>query len=411
MDLRYHYEKAYLAVSGLPCEWRLYLKPKPYALYRMPGKDWWPDSPDFKILPAPPRLPSPDLDGFRSDIPETFVRIIEPFPSHQWMLLRLLYEGKAGLDLAQSNPVLAYVLANCREFRAGEDTEITLLGRLCLKKQRDLAEWLGFPGTPAMVRLFQKIRPEAACPSRLRMFRSVIARGTFNKELGHLRQVNAEVLALVTNSNIADFVSPKLLEEVSERPDVPHTSDLLFETCAMFRTIRKVRWIRKPVCESVARLQAVHNELIPLYNNALAPPPEPAEPEEEEEEVARPRERLPRRRRERAVKPPEPPFPPPPFAGMDGIIPIAHPADLNREGREMHHCVATYKKDVQRSLMYVYRVLRPERATLALRRDTRGRWYPWQIKGIRNAEVSYETTAMVNRWFSERRTGQRELPR
>jgi len=145
MNLLYNYEKAYLEVKGLPCTWRLYLKPKPYAHSKLPGSDWRPDNPEFRILPEKADESDLSMTLFRSDIPENYATVIAPFPSHQWMLLRMLYEGPACLELALANPVLAYCVANNAEFRRKPETRISVLGKMCLKKTEGAARLAGVP--------------------------------------------------------------------------------------------------------------------------------------------------------------------------------------------------------------------------------------------------------------------------
>ncbi|OGV68101.1 MAG: hypothetical protein A2283_18865 [Lentisphaerae bacterium RIFOXYA12_FULL_48_11] len=386
MNLLYNFEEAYLHIKGMPCEWQLHLKPKPYSLSRMRGKGWKPESPDFRIIPNSNDKLDPAVETFLSDIPDNFKAIIAPFPSHQWMLLRLLYEGKACVELAQANPILVYCIANNAEFRTKPEDRITIMAKLCLKKQKELLEWLGFPCTPATVRLLQKILPEAVNPSILRMFRTAIKTTEFSKTLGHMNHINAGVMALITNKNIADFITPKLLLEISEhqeeRINSPE-SDLLFETCSMFETIRAQHRIKKPIFESIAGIQAIHDEILPQYNEAITLPV------------------IPRRKRSKGEKVKHPSqFENIPMPETDDIIPIRSPREFYREGQNMHHCVTTYLNEVQNGRMYIYRVLKPERATLALRPKVNGSWRISQIRGVCNKEVEEPTLQVVKEWLN-----------
>ena len=49
------------------------------------------------------------------------------------------------------------------------------------------------------------------------------------------------------------------------------------------------------------------------------------------------------------------------------IVALTEPRDLLVEGLRQHNCVASYAPAVARGDTYVYRVLAPERATLAIR--------------------------------------------
>jgi len=306
------------------------------------------------------------------------------------MLLRMLYEGPACLEPSLSNLVLAFCTANNAEFRAKPEDRISILGKLCRKKQKELLDWLGFPCTPSTVRLLQKIVPEAVNPSILRMFRSALKITDFLKTLGHIRQINTGVLALVTNKTITGFLTPKLLLEASEMPEEKEASplsDLLFETCSMFRTVRTRHEIKKPVFESVAGIQTVHDELIPRYNEIVMPPVVPQ----------RGRRRVKRRTDYASSQ-----FWNPPILGTSDIMPISSAKELYREGRDMHHCAGTYRSAIQDGRMYIYKVLNLERATLAkVGPNPQGLWFTSQLKGVCNQKVSLATRQAVKEWLNQ----------
>jgi hypothetical protein len=56
----------------------------------------------------------------------------------------------------------------------------------------------------------------------------------------------------------------------------------------------------------------------------------------------------------------------PPIPGNDDIFPVLTFEDLLAEGKLMHHCVGGYVNKINSGSTYIYRVLRPERATLEI---------------------------------------------
>ncbi len=92
-------------------------------------------------------------------------------------------------------------------------------------------------------------------------------------------------------------------------------------------------------------------------------------------------------------------FPAPPLPSGEGIEPIITPAQQVTEGREQHNCVASYAGRIASGSYYVYRVTRPERATLGLRRDRQDRWHIDQLAGPRKRKVSMELRAHIRGWF------------
>ena len=91
-----------------------------------------------------------------------------------------------------------------------------------------------------------------------------------------------------------------------------------------------------------------------------------------------------------------------PLKGTKSIIPLTTAEELQQEGRQMAHCVGSYAERVQKGRCFIYKVLRPSRATLCIARDERGLWHLESLKGHRNAEVTPSTTVHVVRWLGEK---------
>ncbi len=93
------------------------------------------------------------------------------------------------------------------------------------------------------------------------------------------------------------------------------------------------------------------------------------------------------------------PWPDPPIPGNDNIEPITSLAELRCESKLMHHCVATYAQRIIEGHGYVYRVHRPERATLYVGKDGMGGWCARELRGACNRQVCRETHDTVGRWL------------
>lgn len=93
-------------------------------------------------------------------------------------------------------------------------------------------------------------------------------------------------------------------------------------------------------------------------------------------------------------------FPPPPLPGRADIVPVTTAEELLAEGREMSHCVGSYADDIMAGRCYIYRVLRPQRATLQL---VLGEGGPrmGMLRLAHNHHPSEETEAAVRRWIEE----------
>jgi len=80
-------------------------------------------------------------------------------------------------------------------------------------------------------------------------------------------------------------------------------------------------------------------------------------------------------------------FPEPPYAGTASIVPLSTLRDLVEEGIQMRHCVSAYAHRVAVGDYYVYRVLKPVRATLAIFWYN-NHWVCSQLKGAGNTMIS-----------------------
>jgi hypothetical protein len=84
------------------------------------------------------------------------------------------------------------------------------------------------------------------------------------------------------------------------------------------------------------------------------------------------------------------------------IVPLDSAKKLWKEGRAMHHCVASYDRRVAKGDCYIYGVRRGDEriATVELVR-VNGQVRPAQIRGRCNARPSKEVRAAVRKWLSE----------
>jgi len=87
------------------------------------------------------------------------------------------------------------------------------------------------------------------------------------------------------------------------------------------------------------------------------------------------------------------------------MVPIRTANALQQEGRTQHHCVATYGNSVAAGRAYVYRVLSPERATVALVKSPAGTWEMAEIRLTGNDAVSEKTRRKVLEWMSAATVG------
>lgn len=93
-------------------------------------------------------------------------------------------------------------------------------------------------------------------------------------------------------------------------------------------------------------------------------------------------------------------LPPPPLPGTDTIFPVDTVRELLIEGKIMHHCVGGYVAKVRAGGCYIYRMLEPERVTIELTQDAKGRWQPAQVKSYCNSQPAKTAFMALEKWLS-----------
>jgi len=101
-------------------------------------------------------------------------------------------------------------------------------------------------------------------------------------------------------------------------------------------------------------------------------------------------------------------FPGPASNGSEDIVPITDYHVLVQEGKDQHNCVASYmERSVELAEIYIYKVLAPERCTLAIG-TRRWKWAILDLKGRYNRITSEETRRSVEEWFLHARACKKE---
>jgi len=298
---------------------------------------------------------------------------IEPFTGYQWNLLQLLHERPAFIDLLRANPVLAWCVANNDLFRKLSAASPAFQARWHLhKKQRELLDWLGLPGGERLVKLFKKFSPALAAPRSLGLLQTALQEHVpVIASLAHLPRINFGALYLVTDRRLRAMVTPGLLAEVAAMPEeetVSPTAGLLTDALHMLKQLDP-----DYSCPPLASLQAVarlHARAVDDFNR----PPQLRQTN------------------------PTLPFPPPPLPGTASIVPLTTPKDLKEEGRRQSNCVGSYEAAVRSGACYIYRVLRPARATLSITNSAYG-WHVQTLLGPANRNVKPTTVLHVQKWL------------
>jgi hypothetical protein len=305
-----------------------------------------------------------------------------------WFLLNFVLSAPSCLQLAQSNPALALLAAcfNWFENRPGTSTaeKRAFFRELTGRPRPEILAAMNSCPSRSMVRLLGKVAPEHIDIQSLRLLTQAELPRNAERALAHLPRFRCGTISLVADPELWPHVGTQLLREAAEDPDEDAVSILLRDTLEMARRVHE----QVGVVPSHARLVALHDDLLRRWN---------AMPREEEGA-----DQSGDSYRQRAAAAPPPPN------GTDAIQPLRTAAELREEGEVMQHCVGSYDGKVLRGECHVYRVLEPERATLALRwQSSRRQWEIAQLRGTGNRAVGFETRRAIRDWLD----GARGSPR
>lgn len=406
---------------------RLRWRPEPKAEELKVGlrrwREFWPDYrlihpvgsssglPDH-VVEIPESLASPDrarqkaeaLARFRSEVEEEIIRIVEPFGSYQWALMVLVRNEPWAMDLAKGNPTLAYALANSYLLRGSPPEAAAVQARwYCHKKQRDLLEWLGFPGTESVARLIRKIPAGAISPSMLHRLRLALKADLRTvKLLAPLPKINGAILEVATITKYLDLLTPGLLQEMAAHPPEVSVADRICSGLVVLEQISSHRAM-KPFANlrQVLRFREDAEKEIQAFMQRQEQAKQEAARRAEQDRLRRWAEARLRSKKEADLR--RLPFPQPPLHGTRDILPLTSKELLDMEGREQNNCVAMHELYVRRGGYYVYQVLAPERATLSIYRGRDGGWRRLELRVKNNKKAKSATEAAVDRWLSQAR--------
>lgn len=311
---------------------------------------------------------------------------VRRFPSAHGPLLLLLNQApQPALDLLQSNPALAFLLAT--------QTPPTEWAQLLPLKRKQLAARFGFTPTNHSVRLLAKLQPESIHASLFPALRQASQTPGADQALSHLTQINPAVLTATTSPDWLQRFNHSSLQHLTRLRPTADPKELAEKLDHLARDARE----RRLPLPAVRTLRDIDTALRP-------PPPPPRQPRP-------PRPIRPRQTRNRR------PFPAPPLNGTESILPLRSQQALAEESAHMEHCIGTngsYARQIEDGRLFAYRILAPQRLSLTIRLRA-GRWHIDELKGLRNCAPLPHARQAVEAWLSQpqprsRPTNPNQLP-
>jgi hypothetical protein len=325
--------------------------------------------------------PMPEVQQYLGRIPPEHVTAARFMPQRALQALQLLRAEPRALDLAQSNPVLFWLLIDEMQRRRKLPEQA---GPLALAKQSlllgELLDQTG-PVPQRKVKLCKRFElPSPLQPNHLAIMRRTLKSEPLSLGFRHWQRIPFQFLAmedpLIPHSNWLRESS-----NLGTEPGPQEVHPLLRDTLDLAGELGFLP-ARVLQCRTRQQVLQLHDQLVEARN-----------------------QRQKALYRQRFVQSTS--FPPPPFEGTQTIQPIRDDHALDQEGHEMHHCAGIYSKHLRAGNRAFYRVLAPERATLELQRSHGGTWRISQLAGHCNARVAQKTRRAIYAWLAREQPGYR----
>jgi len=310
-----------------------------------------------------------------------FVELISPQLRHQlytlrsraWQMYSMLVRCPGALELSRSNQGLAYALANHWVFFSRPSKQaMRTIRRLLRKPRRDIAAYLGFPPQQVSVRLLSRIHGRDLNLTRLLWLRQAMRSPKMLRVLSHLPWLKVGVLEALADDEAASVCSSNLLSQLAALPD----SRAMWIGQRVVEALNYARLVdeRVPRLVGVDQANRVYDDLLKSLTTKRAP-------------------------RDTSLGPP-------PIVGVAGQIePLESTRAVYDEGVAQHNCLTDlqYLLDCTRANKYIYRVLTPERCTIALRRAPKANAAGWVLddfKAAANVAPGDEACELVTDWLA-----------
>ena len=261
-------------------------------------------------------------------------------------------------EILRDNPALSFLMLVRDGAESGGPPWRELVGQ----RQRDIARALGFSGTSATARILGKVAPPSVRPRELRSLRAALADPQVRKWLLHAPAIDAAMIWLVSEPVFRARLTGGLIGEMAARGSAAVSGAILLklyrvmtaqgQECGVFRTMDQVE---QAWC-------------------ALVYPARPTDPA--------------------PVR-----MPSAPVTGTRDIVLLRTAAEIRREAREQGNCVDSYVRRALAGEVFLFQVLRPERATLSLVKR-RGSWVRGELEARENRPVKPETASYVDQWLA-----------
>ena len=335
----------------------------------------------FLQSPGLPLVSFADREGRRlfDTLPDSVAAIAALMPSMHFALAQACVTSEAAQELAEDAPLL---LIFAVDFARKKSLSIEAFNLLLSCKRKEILNAVGLPGRKSIARLIRRIALSPLIPRELDDIRACLQRPAYLKLMQHHPQLHINHIRLLCR--IRQPLWPGLLhlaDEDTSATDLHWLRRLVRDTTAMTQGNERAL----SAIDSTSSLQAKHGRLIGQCNRSF--------------------KRIPAAKRQALAQVLAKQFgqyPLPPLAAIEGIAALRSWLDLLEEGANMHHCVGSHASAVAQGEVFIYRMLHPERLTIAVRYQ-HNTWVLDEVRGAGNATPTSNALHLVNRWVAASR--------
>lgn len=317
-------------------------------------------------------------------IPNDVVLAVNSYPNRHWHLLALVARcGSPALDLIQSTPALAWMLASSWIFKEKPVRDHFRSIRNLFNKSRSqvqILRWLNYPASKSILKILRKIDIDDIDATILLNLRVLLTNQSTASTLRHLKVINKWNIWLLTlnlnhDLNLSDafllhFVKPNSWHQREKANDIIHRAI----------HVKSELGITIPSIHSLAQLEQITED---AFTSRLM-----------DEYYAKKLRALPD-----TVFPWFPISLPDSFPQFE-FIDTRH--RLIREANLQQHCAESYLEEVISGNVFFFAVYGNKRLTLSLTWDNEN--YCWSIDdfaGFRNTKPNQEDKKLVLSWLAE----------
>lgn len=310
-------------------------------------------------------------EKFFLSIPDDIRQNVSQFPDSHWQLVNaILHIGKDFSSLMDTNPAIAYMIANIEKFNPSFllFSNISVLQRMIRTKRTEILRLCGFPKSQKMVKIFSKIEPQFVNPSDLIELKDILIKQRNRRKrifelLSHSPKINKNLIYFCNYfGELIPILDNKIIFELID------DEDFLTKSMTLHTIQRKSKKydIPFPKISSVKKISEIKDRF--------------------EEKV---------RKKVRELDL----FPMPPLEDNYFIKAITSESELISWAKRQHNCIRGYANSIRAGRVYLYRVeFYGEEATLELK--LRGnKIVKGDLLGFKNQPVSTALSNEVNKWL------------